>query len=721
MLRLQRLSEPQLTPDERLLFFTSASANLGMNRWQSRIYVQPLSASGQPQGLSFAFTFPEHAGKGDGQDFAPRVSPNGGRLAFLSTRDGGVPQIYVLSLAGGEARKLTSLPSGASDPMWTPDSRGLLFTGRVYADCPPLPTGEECNRSRHEAQEHNQVQARVADRLFYRHWDTWYDGKRKHVLRVMLPESGAAQTTVDLTPGDFDAPPIAHGGDDGYAVSPDGKELVFVQNRDRDIAASTNADVWAVPLGKDFVPVGQPRNLTSKNLAADVTPRYSKDGRFLAYLAQRRPGFESDRYEIWLHDRVTGQHRSLLEKSEFSANEFAFSDDSQRIYFVASHKGRRAILFVDISGKQAPVELGQGDATDLRFLRGQSGPALYFMRGSLQRPQEVFRMDLDAMGKATGPASQVTRQNDAVLADIKLGPSSQLFAKSQDGLTLHSHVVTPPGFTPTQKYPSVVLVHGGPQGAWEDSWHWRWNAQLFAGAGYVVLLPNPRGSDGFGQKFVDQVSLDWGGKAYDDLMRITDMFSAQPYIDPKRIGAAGASYGGYMVNWFAGHTERFATLVSHAGVYDLRSMGGETEEQWFPRWELGSDSAQNEGLDRFSPSRFADKLKTPMLVIAGERDYRVPFGQSLQLFTALQNRKIPSRLLLFPTENHWVVRPLHTRLWYATVLDWLGRYLGGQRPDPKVLETATTFAKESQAVPGVKEPQAVPGVKEPQPTPRSNP
>ncbi len=695
MLRLYKVSDPQVTPDERLLFFTQAQARLDGNRWQASIWVQPLSAAGQPQGPAHPYTFPEHSGKGEGQDFAPRLSPNASKLAFVSTRDGGPPQIYVMGLFGGEAQRLTSVPSGASDPVWTPDSRGLIFTTRVYADCPPLPAGEECNRKRNTAQEQNPVAARIADRLFYRHWDDWFDGKRKHVLRVMIPESATmpVPSPVDLTPGDFDAPPIARGGDEPYAIAPDGKELVFVQNRDRDIASSTNSDLWAVPLGKDFVPAGQPRNLTSKNLASDVAPRFSPDGRFLAYLAQRRPGFEADRWEIWLHDRVTGQYRSLTEKVDLMAHELTWSDDGQRIYFVTSLKGRRAIMAVDISGKQPPVEIGQGDASELQLVKGRSGPALYFSRGSLQRPPEVFRIDLDAMGKATGPASQVTRQNDAALAELRPGPTSQLFGRSQDGLTLHSHVITPPDFTPTQKYPAVILIHGGPQGAWEDSWHWRWNAQLFAGAGYVVLLANPRGSEGFGQKFLDQVSGDWGGKPYDDLMKLTDVLAQQPYIDAKRIGAAGASYGGYMVNWIAGHTDRFSALVSHAGVYDLRSMAGETEEQWFPRWEFGGDSWQSDQYDRFSPSRFADKFKTPTLVIAGERDYRVPAGQGLQLFSALQNRKIPSRLLLFPGENHWVGKPLHTRLWYATVLDWLGRYLGGTRPDPKIIDSATTIAK----------------------------
>ncbi|MFO0574964.1 MAG: S9 family peptidase [Polyangia bacterium] len=722
--RLVKLGDPQVTPDLRMLFFSQARARLDTNRWQSAIWMQPLGAGLVPSGPAVQFTFPERGQKGEGQDLLPRLSPDGQKLAFLSTRDGAEPQLYVLNLLGGEARKLTSLSAGISGaPRWTPDSRALIVPARLFADCPPFPAAAaaECDHKRSEAQEKNPVGARLIDRLFYRHWDDWYDGRRSHLLRVALPDgalpasgpatapgpaAGAASgqaapqavlpaALVDLTPGDWDTPPIARAGDEPYAISPDGKELAYVQNRDKDIASSTNNDIWVVPLGKDGAAAGQPRNLTSKNLATDAAPRYSPDGRFLSYLAQRRAGFEGDKFEVWLYDRVTGQNRSLTEKFEHSAGELEWSPDSQRLYFTTSVKGRGALYSVDISGKTPPAELNVGDTHAISVARTKDGPTLYFLRGSLSRPPEVHRLDLDATHKPAAAAAVMTRQNDAVLAELKLGASSQLFAKSADGLNLHSHLVTPPDFSPSKKYPAVVLIHGGPQGAWEDFWQWRWNAQLFAGAGYVVLMPNPRGSEGFGQKFVDEVSGDWGGKPYDDVMRAVDVLMAQPYIDGKRVAALGASFGGYMVNWIAGHSDRFACLVSHAGVYDLRSMYGETEEIWFTRWEYRGDpwGPGAELYDKFSPSRFAQNFKTPTLVVAGEHDYRVPFGQSMQFFTALQQRKVPSRLLLFPEENHWVQRPGNARLWYGVVLDWLSRYLGGAKVDPKVLDTATTFAR----------------------------
>lgn len=692
MVKLAKVTDYQLTPDGKAVLAVSR-ARPELNRWQTAMHVQSLSAATPAGAVSQQLTFPERGPRQEGQDLQPRLSPDGTKLAFLSTRDGGAPQLYVMSLAGGEARKLTSLVSGVSGLSWTPDGQALIVDSRVYADCPPFPAGEACNRSRSEAQEKNLVKARLIDRLFYRHWDDWFDGKRSHLLRVSLADGGGQSAVpLDLTPGDWDTPPLARGGEQPWAVSPDGKELAYVQNRDKDIASSTNHDVWVVALGKDFVPTGQPRNLTSKNLATDHSPRYSPDGRYLAYLAQRRAGFEADKYELKVYDRTTGQNRSLTESLDATVHEYIWAPDGQRLYFTSSQKGHGAIFVVELSGG-VPVELNTGDTHAIELRKTADRTSLFFLRGSLSHPPELCRLDLDAAGRAAAPAVQVSHVNDAVLAEVKLGQSSQLFAKSQDNLTVHSHLVTPPDFSPTKKYPAVVLIHGGPQGAWEDFWQWRWNAQLFAGAGYVVLMPNPRGSDGFGQKFVDGVSGDWGGKPYDDIMRSVDVLVAQPYVDKTKVAALGASYGGYMVNWIAGHTDRFAALVSHAGVYDLRSMYGETEEIWFPRWEFGGDPWNSEQYDKWSPSRYAANFKTPTLVISGERDYRVPVGQGMQFFTTLQQRKVPSRFLIFPDENHWVLKPQNSRLWYGTVLDWLKRYIGGTGVDPKVLETAGTYAR----------------------------
>lgn len=691
--RLAKVSDPQLSPDGRSLYFAISWARLDLNRWQSTLYVQPLSATGQPSSQAQRLTFPERGSKQEGGDSSPRLSPDGRSLAFLSTRDGASPQVYLLRIGGGEARKLTNLPSGASGILWSPDSRALIVETRVFADCPAYPAGEECNKSRTEAHEKQPVKARLTDRLFYRWWDSWYDGQRSHLLRVLVPQGDeTAAAPVDLTPLDLDTPSLSRHGSDPVAFSPDGRELAFVQNRDKDPSLSTNQDVVTLALTPDYTPAGQPHNLTAGNLATDVAPRYSPDGRYLAYLAQRRPGFEADRFEVWLRDRQSGQQHSLTESFDASIHTLEWSPDSRRLFVVAGAKGRDVLYSLDVSGKGAPTEVSIGDCSELQVRKAGDGATLIFGRSSLYRPTELYRVEVGADGKARAKSEPVTHVNDALIASVKLGQATELWAQSQDGMPLHSYVVTPPDFTPTRRYPAVVLIHGGPQGAWEDAWQWRWNAQMFAGAGYVVMMTNPRGSEGFGQRFVDQVSGDWGGRAADDIMRLVDQLVAQPYVDGRKVAAAGASYGGYMVNWLAGHTDRFVALVSHAGVFDLRSMYGETEELWFPRWEFQGDPWSSQSYDRFSPSRFADRIKTPMLVISNERDYRVPLGQGMQLFTSLQVRKIPSRLLIFPDENHWVLKPTNSRLWYAVVLDWLHRYLGGAAVDKRLLDLAGTYA-----------------------------
>ena len=699
--QLQKVSDGQLSPTGQTLYFAVSRARIDLNRWQSALYVQalapsPSDGSPQPLGPARRLTFPERGAKQEGQDFAPRLSPDGRSLAFLSTRDGENAQVYVMAAGGGEARRISNFPAGAGSLSWLPDGRGLIVQSRVYAECPPYPAAqaEDCNKKRATVADDNHMRVRMMDRLFYRHWDSWWDGKRSHLFRLSLPLADEAPPPpIDLTAGDFDAPAVARAGAQPYTLSPDGRELAYVQNRDKALALSTNNDLIVQTLDEAGRPLGAARNLTAANPATDVAPRYSPDGRYIAYLAQRRPTFEADRFEIVLFDRKSGQQRSLTAGFDSSVGELAWTPDSQRLIFTAPLAGRGALFACDLSGQTAPWQLDVGDTHDLQVVRGARGLDVLFLRSTLGAPAEVFSLPLDAAARRAGDPRPLSQVNAPVLKNLKLGKASEIFAQSQDGLRLQAHVVLPPDFTPGRRYPAAVLIHGGPQGAWEDFWQWRWNAQVFAGAGYVVMMPNPRGSEGFGQRFVDQVSADWGGKAYDDIMRLVDQLVAQPYVDGKRVAALGASYGGYMVNWIGTQTDRFAALVSHAGVYDLRSMYGETEEMWFPRWEFQGDPWTTDQYDRFSPSRRAEHYKTPMLVISNERDFRVPVSQGMQLFTALQVRKVPSRLVIFPDENHWVLRPTNSRFWYGVVLDWLHRYVGGAAVDPKILDLAATHAK----------------------------
>jgi dipeptidyl aminopeptidase/acylaminoacyl peptidase len=486
---------------------------------------------------------------------------------------------------------------------------------------------------------------------------------------------------VDLTPGDRDAPPFSVGGGDDYDVSSDGKDFVFASNPDKVEALSTNGDIWTASFdGKD-----KARDLTEANKAYDGTPKFSPDGKWIAWRSQKRPGFEADRFTLVVYDRAAGKARPLAEDLDQWVEAFTWAPDSRSLYFT-SHVGARSAMFrVGLEGKPAEIWRG-GSASGLVVSR--DGRRLVFSSSTLGRAPEIWSAGADGKG-----AAPVTHVNDGLWKDVAMGEVSERTTRSADGRNLQAWLVKPPGFDPSKKYPAVLLIHGGPQGAWTDSWSTRWNPQVWAAYGYVVYAANPRGSTGFGQKFLDEISGDWGGKVYDDLMRQEDDLESLPFVDKSRIGAAGGSYGGYMVNWIAGHTGRFAALVSHDGPFDLASANLETEELWFPTWEFQGWPWNSDQYRKWNPMLSAEKFKTPTLVITSERDYRVPFGQGLQFFTALQVRGVPSKLLTFPDEGHWVLKPGNSRLWHATVMDWLHRYLGGAEADLKALETAYSVTK----------------------------
>jgi dipeptidyl aminopeptidase/acylaminoacyl peptidase len=500
-----------------------------------------------------------------------------------------------------------------------------------------------------------------------------------------VPVSGGAPA--DLTPGDRDVPPFSVGGDLDFDVSADGRDFAFAMNPDKVEAVSTNSDVWIAP----FAGGGPPRNLTAANRAFDGSPRFSPDGKWLAYRAQSRPGNEADRFRLLVLDRASGVTRELTPRFDAWVEDYRWAPDSRSIYFLTHVKGRGAILRIALAGGE-PIEVWRG-GTPAKLEVARDGSQIFFTASSLSRPAEIFSISTRAPAGKPGAARPVVRANESLLAETELGAVSERSTKSADGRDLHAWLVTPPGFDPSKKYPAVVLIHGGPQSAWNDAWSYRWNPQVFAAHGYVVYAPNPRGSVGFGQEFVDQISRDWGGRVYDDLMKQTDDLESLPYVDRDRIGAAGASYGGYMVAWILGHTDRFKTLVCHDGIIDTRSMALETEELWFPTWDFGGWPWDSELYEKWNPLRFIDRFRTPTLVVTSEKDYRVPFGQGLQLFTALQVRNVPSRLLTFPDEGHWVLKPGNSRVWHAVVMDWLARYLGGASPDRDSLEAVYSVTK----------------------------
>lgn len=648
LISFHRVGDPQISPDGRWVAYVVATPDLNSNRTLRNLWLVPL-AGGTPQQLTRS-----------GRDGRPRWSPDSKRIAFVSSRDG-APQVYLIALEGGEARRLTNLSTGASDVLWSPDGAHLAFTSRVWPDC----RDDACNRSRDEAAEKNPVKARIYDRLLYRHWSEWWDGKRSHLF--VVPAAGGDAR--DLTPGfAFDVPPFSLGGPEPVAFSPDGREICFTANTDPDQALSTNADLFVVATAG-----GQMRRITT-NPGYDAGPVYSPDGRFIAYTAQFKPGYESDRWRLMLYSRGNGKHTNLTEDFDRSPQDARWSPDSRTIYFHAEHHGQLPVYAIAMTGGEPRIVVG--DSYNSEIALAPDGRTMVVARPSLRAPAELFAVRL-----ADGETRQLTRHNAERLAELDLPAAEHFWFPGAGGTRVHAMLLRPPGFDANKKYPLVVIAHGGPQTMFSDAWSYRWNSQLFAAPGYAVLMINRRGSTGFGQKFTDEIVGDYGGKAFDDLMLGVDFaLKTYPFLDGGRMAAAGASYGGFMMNWFAGHTKgRFRAIVTHASIYDQTSMYGATEELWFMEHDQqGTPWTNPEGYRRWSPGTYAaefGKYKTPTLVIHGELDYRVPYTQGLQMFTALQRQGVPSKLLIYPDEGHWILKPQNSRLWYRTVLDWLAEWL----------------------------------------------
>ena len=659
--RLGRVGAMDVSPNGRLVAFAVGTPDVEANTTRSAIWIVP-SGGGDARRLT----------SGQMRDGDPKFSPDGRRLAFLSDREQG-SQAWTLDLAGGDPVRATSFPTGVNGFTWSPDGRWFVIASDVFPECGDAACLERIVKAREAAK----VRGRIAERLLFRHWDAWKDGTRTHIWKVPV-DGGVA---VDLTPGDRDAPPFALGGVDGWDVSPDGRELVYASNPDKVEALSTNGDLWLAPFSG-----GPARDITAGNLAYDGAPRFSPDGRWIAYRAQKRPGFESDRFELMLYERRTGHIRALTPDLDAWVEQFRWAPDSRHLYFSAPVKAREVLYRVGIEGG-APIPLWTGGSiAELRVSR--SDGRIFLTTSTLSHAPEVWRLNADGKTPST-----LTHVNDALFRELAMGEVSERFTRSSDGRALHAWVVTPPFFDPARKYPAVFLIHGGPQGAWMDAWSTRWNPEVWAAYGYVVYAPNPRGSAGFGQEFVDAISGDWGGQAYDDLMRQADDLESLPFVDKERVGAAGASYGGYMIDWIAGHTARFKALVSHDGTFETVSAALETEELWFPKWEFKGWPWDSDLYEKWNPMRSAANFKTPTLVVTGERDYRVPFGQGLQFFTALQVQGVPSKLLMFPDEGHWVLKPGNSALWHNVVMDWLHRWLGGAEADPKALATAYSVTR----------------------------
>jgi len=645
LMAIKRIGDAQISPDGSRVAYVVSDVDKNLNRGKRSVWAVPTSG-GSPQQLITS----------DKNDFSPRWSADGKWIAFLSTREG-APQIFVADAANPGAsnpRKVTSVPEGVGEFIWSPNGKMFAFTTDVYPGCQTL----DCVAKRSEAEEKSKVKAVIADRLLYRHWDSFKRGKRSHLF-VVSSEGGEPK---DLTPGDYDVPPFSLGDPTAFDFAPDSSEIVFARNTDKDEALSTNNDLFIVSVNG-----GEAKRLTGNNPGSDTTPRYSPDGKFIAYRSQARNGYESDRFLLMLLDRKAGTVKELSTNFDRWVGELAWSPDSQNIFIGAEDRGREMIGVASINGGIKPLIT---NTASNGITLSSDGKALAFTRSSLTMPAEVFAANSDGTG-----ARQLSQANANLLAQLDLNKAEDFEFVGALKAKIHGFIVKPPQFDKTKKYPMILIIHGGPQGAWLDNWGYRWNPQMWAARGYVAVLINPHGSTGYGQAFTEQISGAWGGAVYEDLMKGVDHMIDLGYVDPNRLGAAGGSYGGYMVNWILGHTNRFKALVSHAGVYNLTSMYA-TEELWFNEWEFKGTPWDNPELyTKWSPHLSAKNFKTPTLVVHGELDYRVPVGEGLQLFSTLQRKGVPSKLLYYPDEGHWILKPQNSELWYRTVLDWFDQWL----------------------------------------------
>ncbi len=653
LMALKRVGDPVVSPDGQWVLFSAVEVSLAENTRRSHLWVAPVS-SGEAKPITSGV-----AGETRG-----RFAPDGKSILFLSPRDGG-SQVWVQAFDGGngalsgEPRRVTSISTEADGAMWSPDGKSILFISDVYPDC----ATDACNKERDEAKGKSKVKASIFTKLFYRHWSAYTRFKRSHLF--LVPAEGG--TAKDLTPGDHDVPPFSLGGQDFYAFSPDGKEIAYTSNIDEVEATSTNNEVFVIP-----VTGGKPKKI-STSPGSDSTPLYSPNGKYIALRVQFKNGAESDRFRLFVYDRAAGTLHNLTETFDRWVGTIAWSPDAKHIYFNAEDKGEAPVYAVSVNGG-AVKEILRGHNDDMQFTAG--GKTLVFTRMSIERPNEIYKVDLDASGKAGKPVA-LTNVNGAVFAQVHSSPLEPFWFTGAEKAKVHGFIVKPPQFDPAKKYPVKFLIHGGPQGAWGESWTYRWNAQLFAADGYVVVLINPRGSTGYGQKFTDDINGDWGGRAYVDLMSGLDHVQASyPFIDKTKTCAMGASYGGYMVNWIIGHTNRFQCAVSHDGTFNTESSFGTTEELFFIEWEFkGTPWTNREMYRKWSPHLFAQNIKTPTLVVHGQLDYRLDVSEGFQLFTTLQRLKVPSKMLYFPDEGHWVLKPQNSQLWYKTVNGWVDSYL----------------------------------------------
>ncbi len=644
MLAMDRISDSQVSPDGKWIAFTVRETDLAANRGRTDIWL--VGTDGK--GLHRLTNHPA-------ADFNGRWTPCSQWIFFLSTRSGS-SQIWRIKVDGGEAEQWTRLPLDVGT-LFVAKAK-LAFTMDVFPGLTP-----EATAAKLEAVEKGKATGRLYDKLFVRHWDTWSDGRRSHLFFMPMHGGGEAK---DLMPAmDADTPNKPFGGTEEIAFTPDGAGLVFAaKDVGREEAWSTDSDLYYVPIDGSAAP----RCLTEANKAMDTLPAFSPDGKTLAYAAMARPGYEADRFRIVLRDWPDGQPRVLTEAWDFSVASIGWAKDGKKILATAPNKGQTSLFAVDPATGKADTLVGPGTVAGFAAV----GDGVVFERNTLTSPTEIYAIAPGAGEKA------LTAINAAKLAAVRLGEPEQYSFKGWNNETVYGYIVKPVDFDPAKKYPVAFMIHGGPQGSFGNDFHYRWNPQAYAGAGYAAVMVDFHGSTGYGQAFCDSIRGDWGGKPLEDLQKgLAAALAKYPWMDGTRVGALGASYGGYMINWIAGNwPDRFKCLIAHDGNIDERAAYFETEELWFPEWDhMGTPWDNPKNFEKHNPANFIKNWKTPMLVVHGGQDFRVVETQGIGSFNVLQRRGIPSKFLYFPDENHWVLKPANSILWHDTVIAWLDKWL----------------------------------------------
>ncbi|UCF18397.1 MAG: S9 family peptidase [Gemmatimonadota bacterium] len=654
LIAMDRIGDPQVSPAGDRVVYVLSSLDREANRRRSDLWMVRSDGTGLRQLTTH-----------EASDFNPRWSADGAVVWFLSTRSGS-SQVWRLRVDGGEPEQVTDLPLSVGNLITSPDGSRLAFSLEVFPDCSTI----ECTKARLDEREERQESGQLYEGIFVRHWDTWKDGRRSHVF-VMRAGGGEPR---DVMQGlDADCPSKPFGGSEEFTFTPDGRSIVFTARlAGREEPWSTDFDLYVVPVDGSAAP----GLITLDNRAWDTGPVFSPDGSTLAYLAMARPGYEADRFRVVLKPWPDGEARVLTEDWDRSPGSLSWSPDGQTILATAGNLGNVSLFAIDVEDGDARVLVEEGHVRSPAF----AGERIVFGRDHLRSPVELYSAKRDG-----SDSRAITRVNYERLARLKLGQPEHFTFQGWNDEIVYAWLVKPIDFDPGRKYPIAFLIHGGPQGSFGNDFHYRWNPQSYAAAGYAAIMIDFHGSTGYGQEFSDAIRYDWGGKPLEDLQKgLAAALEKYEWLDGERVCALGASYGGYMVNWIAGNwPDGFRCLVNHDGVFDQRMMYFATEELWFPEWEQGGTYWANpEGFEKQNPARFVANWRTPMLVIHGAQDFRVPLEQGLGAFTVLQRQGIASQFLYFPDENHWVLSPANSVLWHETVLAWLDRWLKQPPPPP---------------------------------------